>query len=95
MHPVWYFVLWQHLTHLYFIENTVTLPIYFDSLVGPGSSHGPDPQGFLYHCSNKLRGAFFVTFGINQDGSYPFLIPPASRTGDRVLELLLINIDSN
>jgi hypothetical protein len=64
MHPVWYFVLWQHLTHLYFIEDTVTLPIYFDSLVGPGSSYGPRPQGFLYHCSNKLRGAFFVTFGI-------------------------------
>jgi hypothetical protein len=30
---VWYFVLWQHLTHFYFMVLFVTLPIYFDSLV--------------------------------------------------------------
>jgi hypothetical protein len=30
----WYFVTWQHLTHFYFIVVFVTLPIYFDSLVG-------------------------------------------------------------
>jgi hypothetical protein len=34
MHPVWYFVLWQHLTYFYFIKDTVTLPIYFDNLIG-------------------------------------------------------------
>jgi hypothetical protein len=34
MHSVWYFVLWQHLTHFYFMVVFVTLPIYFDSLVG-------------------------------------------------------------
>jgi hypothetical protein len=31
---LWYFVLWQHLTHFYFMVFFVTLPIYFDSLVG-------------------------------------------------------------
>jgi hypothetical protein len=30
---LWYFVLWQHLTHFYFMVLFVTLPIYFDSLV--------------------------------------------------------------
>jgi hypothetical protein len=34
MPSVWYFVLWQHLTHFYFMVFFVTLPIYFDSLVG-------------------------------------------------------------
>jgi hypothetical protein len=34
MPSVWYFVLWEHLTHFYFMVVFVTLPIYFDSLVG-------------------------------------------------------------
>jgi hypothetical protein len=31
---LWYFVLWQHLTHFCFMVLFVTLLIYFDSLVG-------------------------------------------------------------
>jgi hypothetical protein len=38
---------------------------------------------------------FLYDFRYPQDGSYPFLIYLASQTGDHVLELLLINIESN
>ena len=88
------FVLWQHLTHFYFMVFFVTFPIYFDSLVGLVLLMALALKAFFIIAAASY-GGFLYDFWYPQDGSYPFLIPPASQTGDRVLELLLINIESN
>jgi hypothetical protein len=94
MPSIWYFVLWQHFTNFYFMVVFVTLPIYFDNLIGLILPTAFALEAFL-SLQQQVKGGFLCDFRYHQDGSYPFLIPPASRTGDRVLELLLINIESN
>ena len=55
----------------------------------------PSPTKVPLSLQQQLKVGFLCDSRYHQDESYPFLIPPASRTRDRVLELLLINIESN
>ena len=52
----------------------------------------PSSSRLSLSLQQQANGGFLCDFRYPRDGSHPFLIPPTPRTGDRVLELCIINI---